>query len=79
MCSSNCTNACERVAVNITSLLVVSELIARVVSLQVRLQGDAPQLHLLFGAPRQATGLLSLPRGAAGKKSVYSEKALLTL
>ena len=60
----------------------VSELITRVVSLQVRLQGDAPQLHLLFGAPRQATGLLSLPRGAAGKKSdtrVYCEKALRAL
>ncbi|MED6252124.1 hypothetical protein ATANTOWER_007284, partial [Ataeniobius toweri] len=32
----------------------------------VRLQGDAPQLHLLFGAPGQTAGILSLPGGAAG-------------
>lgn len=37
-------------------------------SSQIRLQGDAPQFYLLFGAPGQTAGLLSLPGGAAGKK-----------
>lgn len=42
------------------------------VSLQVRLQGDAPQFHFLFGAPRETAGLLSLPRGAAGKQATHT-------
>lgn len=42
-----------------------------VVSVQVRLQGDAPQLHLLFGAAGQTTGLLSFPGGAAGKQNRF--------
>lgn len=47
---------------------VINLLVRCVFCPQIRLQGDAPQLHLLPGAAGPPAGLLPLPGGSAGEQ-----------